>query len=185
MTYYLYVKTHNVTGLKYLGQTTQNPFEYKGSGKKWKSHINSHGCDITTEILLETTDKNDLRETGIFFSDLWDVVNSNEWANLKPEEGEGGWGGAHEYARINGHHRKGKTPWNKGTKVKNATAKMKAGGVKSGISRIGQVWWTNGIIAIRSKEQPGESFIRGRLSMSKETKIKISNTLKETLNKAS
>jgi len=32
MTIYLYKKTHNVTGLQYLGKTTRNPFTYKGSG---------------------------------------------------------------------------------------------------------------------------------------------------------
>lgn len=30
--YKLYLKTHNKTGMKYLGQTKQDPFEYRGSG---------------------------------------------------------------------------------------------------------------------------------------------------------
>jgi hypothetical protein len=29
----LYIKTHNTTGMKYLGKTTRNPFKYRGSGK--------------------------------------------------------------------------------------------------------------------------------------------------------
>ena len=29
---WLYVKQHPVTGLKYFGKTTQNPYRYKGSG---------------------------------------------------------------------------------------------------------------------------------------------------------
>jgi hypothetical protein len=34
MTIYLYKKTHNITGLKYLGKTAQsNPYKYPGSGK--------------------------------------------------------------------------------------------------------------------------------------------------------
>lgn len=36
----LYIKIHNVTGLKYFGKTTKNnPEKYTGSGKHWKRHI--------------------------------------------------------------------------------------------------------------------------------------------------
>lgn len=89
----LYVKTHNVTGLKYLGQTKRNPFKYDGSGKYWKSHLNKHGKNVSTTILLSTESKEELSETGLFFSNLWNIVESDEWANLKPEEGDGGWSG--------------------------------------------------------------------------------------------
>ena len=41
--YTLYVKTHNKTGLKYLGRTTQDPYKYKGSGTYWRSHLKKHG----------------------------------------------------------------------------------------------------------------------------------------------
>jgi hypothetical protein len=34
MNYYLYVKTHNQTGLKYLGQTSKNPDKYQGAANK-------------------------------------------------------------------------------------------------------------------------------------------------------
>lgn len=47
---------------------------------------------MTTQILLATESKDDIKETGIFFSKLWNVVDSLEWANLKPEEGDGGAG---------------------------------------------------------------------------------------------
>lgn len=89
---YLYVKTHNVTGLKYLGKTNaKDPFKYKGSGKYWKRHLKIHGNDVTTKILLQTDDKDCLSETGIFFSKLWNIVESSDWANLKLESGDGGW----------------------------------------------------------------------------------------------
>lgn len=52
MAIYLYMKTHNITGLKYLGKT-------------------------------------ELKETGIFFSKLFDIVKSEEWANLTEEKGDG------------------------------------------------------------------------------------------------
>ena len=38
--YHLYVKTHKKTGLKYLGQTKKDPFQYSGSGHRWTKHIN-------------------------------------------------------------------------------------------------------------------------------------------------
>lgn len=58
---YLYVKTHNVTGLKYLGKTTkQDPHKYSGSGKHWMRHLKVHGYDCTTTILKECTNKHSL-----------------------------------------------------------------------------------------------------------------------------
>jgi hypothetical protein len=87
---YLYVKTHNKTGLKYLGKTTKaDPHKYPGSGKRWLRHLKKHGFDYTTEILLATEDKEELKETGVFFSKLWDIVASKEWANLMEEKGDG------------------------------------------------------------------------------------------------
>lgn len=88
--YYLYIKTHNKTGLKYLGQTSKDPFTYKGSGKYWLAHIKKHGYDVSTEILLNTNDKLELMNAGIKYSIEYDVVQSNEWANLIEERGPGG-----------------------------------------------------------------------------------------------
>jgi hypothetical protein len=89
---YLYIKTHNVTGLKYLGKTkSKDPFKYQGSGKYWKRHIKKHGNDVSTQILLKTDNEHCLKETGLFFSNLWNVVESSDWANLKLENGDGGW----------------------------------------------------------------------------------------------
>jgi hypothetical protein len=91
MTIYLYVKTHKVTGLKYLGTTvSKNPHAYKGSGKYWRNHIEKHGYEVDTEILFETNNKEELTEKGLYYSELWNVVESKEWANLKPETGAGG-----------------------------------------------------------------------------------------------
>jgi hypothetical protein len=89
-TIYLYKKTHNKTGLQYLGKTTQDPFKYKGSGKRWGNHINKHGYDVTTEILKECSTNEEVKEWGIHYSNLWNIVDSREWANLKPEYGDGG-----------------------------------------------------------------------------------------------
>jgi len=89
--YRLYVKTHKTTGLKYLGQTTKkDPYSYPGSGKLWKRHLKKHGYDYDTEILHECKTKQELEEKGLYYSDLCNVVASKEWANLKPETGDGG-----------------------------------------------------------------------------------------------
>lgn len=90
--HYLYIKQHKQTGLKYLGYTqASDPYTYLGSGTYWKRHLAVYGTDITTTILLATHVKEELTETGIFFSKLFDIVNSTEWANLKEECGDGGW----------------------------------------------------------------------------------------------
>jgi hypothetical protein len=88
---YLYVKTHRVTGLKYLGKTSStNPEKYKGSGKYWRSHIKMHGYDVDTEILRECQSNDEVREWGRYYSQLWNIVESTAWANLSEEEGAGG-----------------------------------------------------------------------------------------------
>jgi len=91
MNIYLYKKTHNKTGLKYLGKTTAiNPHEYQGSGKYWESHIKKHGYDVTTEILRECHGNDEVKEWGLYYSQLWNVVESEDWANLREETGDGG-----------------------------------------------------------------------------------------------
>jgi len=90
MNIYLYVKTHNQTGLKYLGKTTQDPFMYKGSGKDWTPHIKEHGYDVSTEILRECLTKEELSYWGRYYSKLWNIVEDPNWANKIPETGAGG-----------------------------------------------------------------------------------------------
>ena len=89
-TIYLYLKTHNITGLKYLGKTVSNPFTYPGSGTRWTNHLRVHGNDVSTTILQECQSKEELRNWGIYYSELWNVVNDDTFANLKIEEGDGG-----------------------------------------------------------------------------------------------
>lgn len=90
MIIYLYLKTHNVTGLKYLGKTTQNPFVYKGSGLHWTRHLKKHGNNVTTEILKECSNNSEIKHWGEYYSILWNVVASSNFANLKTESGDGG-----------------------------------------------------------------------------------------------
>jgi len=93
---YLYIKTHNKTGLKYLGQTkSKDPHRYKGSGSYWLDHLKVHGNDYTTDILHECDSKKEIKRLGTYYSNLWDIVEARDelgkklWANLKPETGDG------------------------------------------------------------------------------------------------
>lgn len=87
---YIYLKTHRVTGLNYLGVTVNNPFVYKGSGKYWTAHINKHGYDVETTIIFETDCLIELREACEYYSALYSVETSKQFANLIPETGFGG-----------------------------------------------------------------------------------------------
>ena len=90
MTIYLYVKTHNKTGLKYLGKTTKDdPHTYNGSGTRWTNHLNKHGKDYSTEIIRECQTKEELTKWGIYYSDLWNIVKDRSWANIRRETGDG------------------------------------------------------------------------------------------------
>lgn len=87
----LYVKIHNVTGLKYFGKTTkQNPEKYTGSGKHWKRHLKKHGYDVTTIVVGKFTDHLECQEFAINFSIENNIVESTEWANLIVENGMDG-----------------------------------------------------------------------------------------------
>ena len=84
---WLYVKKHNVTGLKYFGKTTSDPNIYKGSGKYWKFHLAMHANDVTTIWTHCFTDINSLVDFALYFSKMNRIVESNEWANLMEENG--------------------------------------------------------------------------------------------------
>lgn len=90
MTIYLYVKQHNITKLKYFGKTTRDPYSYNGSGKYWKRHISKHGLDISTLYVYEFKDEDTCKKFALEFSEKNNIVESIEWANLKPENGSDG-----------------------------------------------------------------------------------------------
>ncbi len=87
---YLYVKTHNKTGLKYLGITKSvDPHKYTGSGLYWLRHLKKHGNDYTTEILKECEHPAMVKFWGEHYSKLWNIVESDDWANMRIESGDG------------------------------------------------------------------------------------------------
>jgi hypothetical protein len=108
--YSLYVKTHTITGLKYLGYTSEDPFKYKGSGHYWKRHISKHGYYIETNIIFQTTDLVEIKSMGQHYSKLWNIVeaidnNGNKlWANLKEESGQGGAMSPLSITKMKSHH---------------------------------------------------------------------------------
>lgn len=91
MTIYLYVKTHNVTGLKYFGKTTRpDPHSYRGSGKYWIKHLKKHGNNVATEIIGVFEDEVACTDAAIAFSRDNNIVESDLWANLQEENGVDG-----------------------------------------------------------------------------------------------
>jgi len=95
--YYLYIKTHNITGLKYLGQTSkQDPYLYCGSGKHWVTHLKEYGFNVRTEILSVCISKQELSATGRYYSEYYKILSAVDnygnriWANKIPETGGGG-----------------------------------------------------------------------------------------------
>ena len=88
---YLYVKQHGVTGLRYFGKTTRDPEKYQGSGLYWRKHIKKHGQTVKTVWAEKFDDPADCEEFALLFSDLFDIVADDLWANMKPENGRDGW----------------------------------------------------------------------------------------------
>jgi hypothetical protein len=84
---YLYIKTHNKTGLKYFGKTSNDPYYYYGSGKHWIAHLKKHGYDISTEIIGYYTDAEKCSAAAREFSLTNNIVESSDWANLIIENG--------------------------------------------------------------------------------------------------
>ena len=88
---YLYVKQHRKTGLKYFGMTaTKDPYVYQGSGKYWRRHLKMYGIDIDTPSVCEFQDLKSCEEFAIEFSEKNNIVESKEWAILRPENGKDG-----------------------------------------------------------------------------------------------
>ena len=83
----LYVMTHIITGFKYLGQTTRDLNLYYGSSRVFTEHCKEWSFLVEKEVLLVTTDPDELAERGRYYSKLWNVVDDPNWANLREEAG--------------------------------------------------------------------------------------------------
>lgn len=169
--YYLYVKTHSLTGLKYLGKTTKTDYHtYPGSGTYWKKHLLRYGNDYTTVLLYSTENKDDLAQQGLYYSELYNVVKSKDWANVKPENGDGG-----DMSML--------PNWREIISKRDMSGEKNGMYGRSAITEQNLKWYTNGdttIYVTEGTEPMG--FRSGRSNMKRdphsiETKRKISKTL--------
>lgn len=168
---YLYIKEHSLTGLRYFGKTTVDPYEYKGSGKHWVRHINKHGRQhvITLWVSELFTNRDALVKYATFLSEELDIVNSDKWANLSIETGIAGGN-----TMLNKTHSK---------ETKQLMSNAKKGklhsaehNIKIGISRAGKKH-TEESKQKMSDAKKGKAYRKGK-SHSEETKRKMSESLK-------
>lgn len=94
--YYLMIKEIDQTGLKYLckrKQSVKDPedhLKYRGSGVLWRRILNKHPEYTVTTTVIGLFTADDLKEKGLYYSELYNIVESKEWANLINEVGDGG-----------------------------------------------------------------------------------------------
>jgi hypothetical protein len=96
---YLYIKQHTVTGKFYFGKTVSDPNKYNGSGKHWLRHLKVQGFEHVVNLWYEFFDEQEeCTKFALEFSEKMDIVKSEQWLNLKPEDGQdgGGTGGTPE-----------------------------------------------------------------------------------------
>jgi len=85
---FLYLKRHKDTKLYYFGKTaTSDPVKYNGSGKYWKNHLKKYGKNIETVWYQKFYDIQKLIGFASAFSEIFDISNSELFANLCEENG--------------------------------------------------------------------------------------------------
>lgn len=155
--YFLMIKTHNTTGLKYLCQTRRkDPFKYLGSGVYWRKHLKKHGEDITTEVVGVYETQQELSVAGVKLSEEYGVVRSDNWANLVPEEGTGGDTSKTSSYKKGMKSRKSMAGENNPMYGKEGYWKNKVG------PTVGKHWFNNGDKEVSSLNCP-EGYTEGRL----------------------
>lgn len=165
----LYIKTHNITGLKYFGKTTRNVYDYKGSGKYWLSHLKKHGNDVTTEIVaqFEDNDQSSCEEYALNFSIENNIVESKEWANLILEDGLRGFPVGNKLSEIT-KNKISKTLVGKPSPKSKYIMKepISVRSERSRITASKTIWINNGIVCKRhkgSEELIPKGWIIGRI----------------------
>ena len=195
--YFIYIK-ESPLNLKYLGKTQNDPFKYKGSGVHWKRHLKKHNFkskDIKTIVIFETICKEELKKMGLFFSNFYNVVDDVNFANIVNEEGQGGrtvYGKNHPSKKFRENIIKYWTVENRQKqsekmKLNNPSkldyVKEKLSNLKKGIKHTdehnkkkGRSGDLNNSKREDVRKKISESLIGHKVS--EETKLKISNTLK-------
>lgn len=96
MKLYLMIKTHNVTGKKYLckkqAETDVDAIKYTGSGLRWKPHLKEFGKNFTTEILFicPIENKKEFKNIAVDYSYKLNILSDPNWMNMILEDGGGG-----------------------------------------------------------------------------------------------
>jgi hypothetical protein len=104
---FLYIKQHAITGKLYFGKTAKDPETYLGSGTYWRKHIKKHGTEhVITVWYCLFYDTTTISEFALSFSAMHNIVESTDWANLRPENGLDG-------------NLPGNVPWNVGLEAHN------------------------------------------------------------------
>ena len=93
----LYIKQCPHCGLKYFGKHTGHDIEkYPGSGVYWNKHLNYHRVESTHLWSSDWYHDTSIKRFALKFSHMNKIVESKQWANLKPEDGlDGGWNHVH------------------------------------------------------------------------------------------
>jgi hypothetical protein len=188
MNYYLLLKEHNKTKLKYLCKFTEgikikSPFIYKGSGKYWKRHIKKHGNDVNTKILYLGNCEKELSACAIFWSSFYDVANNKEFANIIPENGLDGGGLYMKGKHLSKEHKEKISKFFKGRKhtkeTKQLISKLAIGRKRPDLILLNKKKiWTKEMrnkLAVYAASRTGIK----KKPHSYETKIKISNAIKQ------
>lgn len=83
----LYIK--ELAGVKYFGKTTKDPYTYHGSGVVWLKRIQKYGTDAIKTLWVSEPydDPYEIQEIALHFSRENQIVESEQWANCKPEDG--------------------------------------------------------------------------------------------------
>lgn len=83
----LYIKRCH--GVLYFGKTTQDPYKYPGSGVVWTDRLKKYGTESVETLWVSDlyTDPTLLQDVALAFSYENNIVESAQWANLKPENG--------------------------------------------------------------------------------------------------
>lgn len=177
---YLYIKQHNITGLKYFGKTTRDPFKYRGSGLHWKRHLRVHGNDVTTVWVQAFFDRKKLEEYALRFSKDNMIVESTEWANMKVENGLDGGRDAgfighkwndEERAQISERMSRNNPMYDPKVRQKHSETmksdllkQRRSISKKGNTNTKGKTWFNNGEITKMFVSPPDDSWKPGRLN---------------------
>ena len=189
---YIYETTNLINNKKYIGKHKSDKFDnnYYGSGIKFKKALEKYGKENFSIRILEEvyTNQKDLDDAEIRWIEATNAVRSTKYYNNSYGGENEGWSGYNKAVKENGYSletkerlslsHKGQIPWNKGKKCKALSNEHKiklskalknrqfSEETKERMSKAAKIRTKNYIPWNKGK------------NISKETKNKISNTLK-------